>query len=217
MPGPARRGYPDEERLPWLDEAPQRPARPTGRPVLPWIVAALVLLAVIAMAARLWPAGDAEADGGLIRAPEGPYKVRPADPGGMSVEGAGSAAHAASEGGDPRGALDLSAVPEAPVVRDRAAATEAAPAPVSASAPGAAVQGGNGAIQLGAFSTEAKANAAWKALSQRFAFLAPLESVVLPARSGDATIYRLRAAAGVNAQAMCGRLRVAGETCLVVP
>ena len=143
----------------------------------------------------------------------------------MKVDGEGSSALVASEGGDPRAAIDLSAVPEAPLTRARAvsgageqAAPSAAPVtPPAAALPPTPAAASGGAIQLGAFSSEAKANAAWKALSQRFRFLQPLTPVILPALSDGKTIYRLRAPAGVNARAMCGRLTVAGETCLVLP
>ena len=41
---------------------------------------------------------------------------------------------------------------------------------------------------------------------------------VAPAKVGDGTVYRLRGAAGTaaNAANLCGKLRVAGENCVVV-
>lgn len=93
----------------------------------------------------------------------------------------------------------------------------AAPAPKPAATPpgpAAALPSGP-AIQLGAFSSEAKANAAWKSLSGRFAFLAGLQSQVVPATVGSGTVYRLRAA-GAGASDACGKLKVAGETCLSI-
>ena len=90
-----------------------------------------------------------------------------------------------------------------------AAAKPAAPASV---APAEAPASG-GTIQLGAFSTEAKANAAWKSLSARFGFLAPLTKMVQPVKTDGGTLYRLRATAGGQAGAICGKLKVAGETC----
>ncbi len=73
-------------------------------------------------------------------------------------------------------------------------------------------------IQLGAFSSEAAANAAWTRLSKRFAFLAPLSKQVAETKASGATLYRLRAAASDGAQArdLCGRLKVGGEACVVV-
>lgn len=86
-----------------------------------------------------------------------------------------------------------------------------APEPVAEKIPAS----GGSTIQIGAFSSEAKAKAAWKTLSGRFSFLAGLTESVVPVQSGDKTLYRLRASGG-NARDLCGRLRTAGETCSVV-
>ncbi len=104
-----------------------------------------------------------------------------------------------------------------------------APAPVKAPAPkapaaapakeetaSAAPSGHGGQLQLGAFSSEAKANAAWSSLSGRFAYLASLSKAVVPVQVGDKTMYRLRASAGGEASTICSKLKVAGETCVVV-
>lgn len=105
------------------------------------------------------------------------------------------------------------AVAKAPAVPKPAPApAKPAPAPVAAeTAPAAA-----GTIQLGAFSTEAKANSAWKSLSGRFSFLGGLSSSVTPVSAGGGTLYRLRAGAGADAKGVCAKLRVAGESCVVV-
>ena len=73
-------------------------------------------------------------------------------------------------------------------------------------------------VQLGAFSSDAAAAKAWTNLSKRFAYLADLNKSVSPAKVGDGTVYRLRVAAGTaaNATNLCGKLRVAGENCVVV-
>ena len=73
-------------------------------------------------------------------------------------------------------------------------------------------------IQLGAFSSDAAAAKAWTNLSKRFAYLAELNKSVSPAKVGDGTVYRLRVSAGTaaNAKNLCGKLRVAGENCVVV-
>ena len=73
-----------------------------------------------------------------------------------------------------------------------------------------------GLIQLGAFSSEAKANQAWKTMAARFAYLKPLTSSVTPVKSGGGTLYRLRASAGGDAETICGKLKVAGETCAIL-
>lgn len=86
------------------------------------------------------------------------------------------------------------------------------PAPVAAAAP---IASGGSMVQLGAFSSEAKANSAWKTLSARFSFLSGLSNSVVAVQSGDKTLYRLRASGG-NAGDICKRLRTAGESCSVI-
>lgn len=95
----------------------------------------------------------------------------------------------------------------APKPKDEAAA-EPAVKPVAGSA----------ALQLGAFSSSAKADAAWKAVSGRYAYLAGLSKRVDKVDRDGATLYRLRAG-GVASKAaaadLCARLRIAGEPCIV--
>lgn len=83
-------------------------------------------------------------------------------------------------------------------------------------APSAAASGQ--LVQLGAFSSEARARAAFKSLSERFGYLAGLSPLIVPIEKDGATLYRLRASAANPAEArtICGRLRVAGEACTVV-
>ncbi|HEX5181676.1 MAG TPA: SPOR domain-containing protein [Allosphingosinicella sp.] len=90
----------------------------------------------------------------------------------------------------------------------------ARPTPKPAPAPAASGQGG-GSIQLGAFSSQASAERAWKAMSGRFSYLAPLSHNVIPVSSGGRTLYRLRAG-GAGASDVCRRLKVAGETCVTL-
>jgi len=232
----------DEDRLPWLeavdeeDEGTISPLR-----LVSYVLAGLVALALV-IGGIYWLQNRevaAEGDGELIAAPEGDYKVRPDEPGGMEVEGKGDAAFAASDGAAPSGTIDLGAVPETPVTRQPApqpAPSPAAKADTSATAevpesggrlvaeaPSGAsdrfsLAGGGTVIQLGAFDSDAIAREVWKRKSGRFGFLAPLEETIASATVGGRTYYRLRVETGSNAQAknFCGRLRVAGEDCLIV-
>jgi hypothetical protein len=74
-------------------------------------------------------------------------------------------------------------------------------------------------IQLGAFASESTAASAWTSLQGRFAWLANVNRSIQPASVNGRTVYRLRANAGTAATArdFCGRLRVAGENCIVLP
>lgn len=89
---------------------------------------------------------------------------------------------------------------------------------VDAAAKGKDTPAGSATIQLGAFSSDAAAGKAWANLSKRFSYLADLSQSVSPAKVGNNTVYRLRASAGTaaNAANLCGKLRVAGENCVIV-
>jgi hypothetical protein len=223
----------DEDRLPWLEAVDEddRSDGPGAAKLIAFVVIGLVAIGLI-VGGLFWmgnrvnqttaESGEPEA----IQAPEGDYKVKPSDPGGMKVEGEGDTAFATSEGASPNAAINVDAVPEAPVTdapRQQAgpAPRPAAPAPTKqAAAPAPAAPAprpaaGGATVQLGAFSSQAGANSAWKALSARFKYLSPLSQSVTSTASGGKTLYRLRAS-GPGAKELCGRLRVAGESCVVV-
>jgi len=224
----------DEDRLPWLEAVEEDDDE--GGPPIARLVAAIVigLVAIgVIVGGLFWLGnrGEPGPGGEVIAAPEGDYKMVPPDKGGMNVAGEGDTAYAASEGAQPKGNLNVDAMPEAPVTRPPPAprpapapppkaAAPALPAPAPAPAPRrpaparpAAASGPT--IQLGAFSTQAGAGAAWRALSGRFRYLAPLSHNVVAARIDGRTLYRLRAT-GPGAAGVCRRLRAAGEDCSVV-
>ena len=234
------RGFRSGDRLPWLEtvEADRRASSGAGR------IVALVLLGLLVVAGIVWGLYSLQKTGGetgtgeLIAAQEGDYKVKPQDPGGLKVEGEGDSAIAASGGANPNGAIDLRAVPEAPVTGTRSAtpaakassgpvastAVPAASAPLAAarpmatpSAPVPGANSGGALVQLGAFPSESAANTAWSAIARRFAYVAPLGKQVQKATVNGRSVYRLRVNAGsANAASdICGRLRVAGESCFV--
>jgi cell division septation protein DedD len=80
----------------------------------------LALLVVIGLAIggfvyfRHWSASRADI-GQIIRAPAGPYKERPANPGGLVVDPTAAVAEHTGTGGDIDAPLDLAALPEKPV------------------------------------------------------------------------------------------------------
>ena len=223
----------DEDRLPWL-EAVEEDDGGEGGPSVAKLIAAIVigLVAIGVIVGGLFWLGNRGQPGGngeIIAAPEGDYKVRPENPGGMNVSGEGEVAAAASAGQTPQGNLALNA-PEAPVTQGQRPAAPApvaqAPAPQPAPAPAPprpaptppapqqpAAPGAT--IQLGAFSSQAAANQAWASLAGRFRYLAPLSHAVVPVQAGGRTLYRLRAS-GAGAADICRRLQVAGEACSTV-
>jgi len=262
------RAYHDEDRLPWLepvDEVDEGEGPSPLKLALAVVVALVAISLVVGGVVWLRGRGGEESGApGTIAAPEGEYKVRPGDPGGMQVAGQGDAVPGVTQGNDGNAPIDFSAVPEEPVDRVTtadaavgnvqlppstapsaapqprlnppkpaaaapkpaqvaiatpvpAAAKPATPAPKPATpAPTAApaASGGGSTVQLGAFSSEAKANAAWSALAGRFGFLGGLSKQVIPVQSGGKTLYRLRA--GGADGSTCGKLKVAGESCTVV-
>ncbi|MBZ6380570.1 SPOR domain-containing protein [Sphingomonas sanguinis] len=238
------RGYDqqEEDRLPWLEtvEADEPEGVGIGK-VVALVIVGLAILAFIGFGLYKWQAHQAAADGdgAVIAAPEGDYKVRPADPGGLKVKGEGNTAIATSAGKPGgTGAIDLRAVPEAPMNGTRVVQKPSdagggrnavaqvpesggklvAPAPVTAArAPAAAPSASGAMVQLGAYPSESSANAAWDRFSKRFSYVGALGKVVQPVASNGKTLYRLRVNAGSANQAadICGRLRVAGESCFV--
>lgn len=226
----------NDDRLPWL-EAVEEDGSEGGPSALKLIVAVLIGLAAIGgiVGGIFWLSNR---DGGgetgapeVIAAAEGPYKVKPDSPGGMTVEGQGETAFDAAQGGTPNASIDTSAVAETPVTAQPKGQAPApapaakepllkAPAPSNAPAaapetPAAPTAAGGATIQLGAFPSGAAAEKAWKALSGRFGYLAPLSHSVVQANVNGKTYYRLRAS-GPGAAGICGRLKVAGEQCLKV-
>jgi pyruvate/2-oxoglutarate dehydrogenase complex dihydrolipoamide acyltransferase (E2) component len=220
----------DEDRLPWL-EAVEEDEDGEGGPSVAKLIAAIVigLVAIGVIVGGLFWLGNRNqpgANGDVIAAPEGDYKVRPENPGGMNVSGEGEVAAAASAGQTPQGSLNVNAVSETPVTQaphpapaaPAPAAQAPAPAPAPAQphpAPAPAPQqpaAAGATIQLGAFSSQASANQAWSALAGRFRYLAPLTHSVVAAQVGGRTLYRLRAS-GAGAADVCRRLQVAGEAC----
>lgn len=74
-------------------------------------------------------------------------------------------------------------------------------------------------LQLGAFSTVERAQAGWKEFSAKYEKeLEKLGPDIQPVRTGDKTMYRLRAgpiSLKVRADSLCGKLKAAGQPCLV--
>lgn len=233
----------DEDRLPWLEAVDDEGADNgvSTAKLIGFAVAALVAIGIVIGGIALLRSQQPgpQGDGKLILAEKGDYKVKPDAPGGMAVEGQGDSAFAASEGAEANGKINLNGGPEAPVAttktRDAKPGFSAgtaepsvtavmpasggklvAPPPVKASAAAATAAPSGSLVQLGAYNNEAQANQAWTMLAKRFAYLAPLSKSVEIAEVGGRRVYRLRANTNGQAQTVCGKLKVAGENCLIV-
>ena len=109
----------------------------------------------------------------------------------------------------------------APVSPPPVAPAKSAAIPVAAPAPAAhaATQEMRYGVQLGAFSTDARATSEWQRIARAHPdTLAGLSPSVTVVRSGAGTLHRLRAATRSEAQArdICTALRARGQACLVV-
>jgi len=213
-----------DEPLPWLvpveDEDEPRGVSATR------MIAALVvvILAGLIVAGTFFWLGrrDTAASGPpvLIKAPPGPYKVKPPNPGGLDISSESQTAFETSAGEDKNSQLDLNKMPETPVAKPPKEQPKTLPpnetkTPVPAqTAPEPKATGGSGSVvQLGAFANQAQAERAWAALSARFPSVAGLSKMIVPFSGG----IRLRAGAGSAAEAkqVCQTLKAAGENCFV--
>ncbi|MBA2636060.1 MAG: SPOR domain-containing protein [Sphingomonas sp.] len=221
----SRSGY-DEDRLPWLEEVEDEDG-PRGVSAGRMLAALLVVLAAGAIVAAtfFWIGRQDPADAGgtpeLIRAPQGEYKVKPQDPGGLDVAGESETAFETSAGQDVDSRLDTSGLPQQPPVSQpepKRIPPNETKEPLAPEPPKPAPSGASGSvIQLGAFKNTAQAERAWSALSARFPNLTSLSKIVVPYSAGASSGYRLRAGASspAEAQAMCAALEAAGESCFI--
>ena len=211
-----------DEPLPWLApvEDEDEPRGISARRMLAALL--VVLLAGLIVAGTFFWLGrrDTVVNGPpeLIKAPAGPYKVKPPNPGGLDISGESQTAFETSAGEDKDSQLDVSKLPEAPAAKpakeepktipanETKTPVKETPAPKPSGAPGTVVQ-------LGAFANQAQAERAWTALSSRFPSVAALSKMVVPFPGG----IRLRgsAASPADAKQVCQTLRSAGENCFV--
>lgn len=212
--------------LPWLQEVEDEDASGgiSARKMLVGLLVVLVAAGLVAGTFFWLGQREAGVTGApeLIRAPEGPYKVKPEDPGGLDVTGESQTTFETSAGQDIDSRLDIPGQPqtetEAPPQRippgetkEPVPAEEAPPPePKPSGAPGSVVQ-------LGAYRNTAQAERAWTALSTRFGALSGLTKIVVPYSAGGSSGYRLRAAAGSpeEARQVCQALQAAGESCFI--
>lgn len=211
-----------DEPLPWLApvEDEDEPRGLSARRMLAAL--AVVLLAGLIVAGTFFWLGRREpvASGPpeLIKAPPGPYKVKPPNPGGLDISGESQTAFETSAGEDKDSQLDLNKLPEAAVTKpvkevpktlppnETKTPVKETPPPKPSGAPGTVVQ-------LGAFANQAQAERAWTALSARFPGVAALNKLIIPFSGG----IRLRggAASPAEAKQVCQTLKAAGENCFV--
>jgi len=213
-----------DEPLPWLapvedeDEPRGLPARRMLAALFVIVIAGLIVAGTFFWLGRR----DMGANGPpvLIKAPAGPYKVKPPTAGGLDISSESETAFETSAGEDKNSQLDLGKMPETPVAKPPKEQPKTLPpnetkTPVPAdTAPQPKATGGAGSVvQLGAFANQAQAERAWTALSARFPSVAALNKMIVPFSGG----IRLRggAASSADAKQVCQTLKAAGENCFV--
>ncbi len=208
----------EEERLPWLesgdDELESYDGVDNGR-MIGFVFAGLIALAAIV--GGIWWATNRTtdpalvADGSVISAPEAPASEKPKDPGGKTFDGTGDTSFAVSEGQARPAHLggDANSAPVKP-----AAGAEVKP---SISVGPVAPEAGAVGVQIGAFSSNAAAEAAWTKLAQQNSALSGVRHRVVQGSADIGTVYRLQAVAGdtAAANALCGKLKAGGLSCQV--
>jgi SPOR domain len=215
----------DEEKpLPWLepsvdeDEADYEGSDNTR--LLGFFMMGLIALGVLVGA--IWWATHRGADpvpvadGSTVPAPPGPYKEAPKDPGGKTFDGTGDSSFAVSEGQTRPGQIGGTAAAPSPSV-SAAPAGAAKTVPIAGAAAPAAPSGGVG-VQVGAFSSQAAAEAGWSRLvGQAGGALSGVSHRVIEGKADNGTIFRLQAVAGDAgaAASLCANLKAKGIACQV--
>ena len=196
-----------DERLPWLEEdEDEDPGLDTRRLAVFLLASALLIAALAGGAWWLWhraAAPELVADGSVIEAPDGPYKLRPADRGGREVTGTGATSFAIAEGRPVEGRIAPGPM--------RAAAAEGEGAPAQPTPSGVA------AVQIGAYATRAEAQAGWTQLHARLEPLHGRPHRILEGTADSGAVYRLQVVTESPAAAseLCRTLREAGGDCQV--
>lgn len=222
----------EEERLPWLESADDLEVEPEPHPGRRLLLLALVAVVVLVLLVDgiYWithrqPAAR-PADGSLIEASKTPYKVAPDNPGGKQFAGTGDSSFKVSEGQHPDASLAGSTgTTPAPAPQPAATATPspapaAAPAPKPAPAPAAQAAhpaAGGIAVQVGAYSSSARAETEWQHMVAAHDALKGVSHRVVEGQADIGTVFRLQALApdAGAANTLCSRLQADGVKCQV--
>lgn len=206
----------EDDRLPWLDspdDVPLSGRRNSGRTAGLLLLAAAVLVLVGAgvwwlLARTTGPVPD----GSVIAAPAGPYKVRPADPGGRELAGTGDTSFAVGEGQTRQAQLA-----EPPPVATPQPTEEPAARQAAAPAPAPQPEGGGVGVQVGAYYSPAAAESGWSTLTRQTEALQGVRHRVVRGQADIGTVYRLQAVApdAASAQQLCSALQADGLPCQV--
>jgi cell division septation protein DedD len=211
-----------EERLPWLegDDDAQEPGVDTARIAAFGVIG---LLAIVLVVGGIWWAthghlgGGPKPDGSTIAAPPGPYKTKPADPGGKTFVGTGDESFAVAEGKTREGVLATDTAPKPSV--DVATVANTKPNATPTAKPSAEPEATGVGVQVGAYSNRATAEAGWTKLLTQLPALQGVKHRVVEGQADIGTVYRLQAVTAnvAAANALCSKLKASGGACQVKP
>lgn len=225
----------DDDRLPWLegDEDYEEPGQNTAQLVMAVLLGVLALALIVGgiwWATRAGPDPELVADGGVIEAPDAPYKEHPENPGGKTFEGTGDSSFAVSDGQTRSAQLGDGNSPPKPGFdsvdgdansADGAAKPAAKPTPSATASPAPAATpastSSGPAVQVAAYSSRATAEAGWNALKQQYSDLSGMRYRIVEGQADIGTVYRVQALPGdkAAANALCRKLKAAGQNCHV--
>ncbi len=216
-------GFDDPDRLPWLDTADQydeggmSPIKLAGTVLGILALIGLIVGGIWWLQNRNQGVGLGDGTGELIAAPEGDYKVKPADAEGRSFEGEGDVAQATADGRDVNTVKPATTGEATPVATATAKAGQGDAAQAAAGGATASATTGTGLVQLGAFDDAASAEKMWTVLSTRYAFLGSLQKKVTTGTVEGRQKFRLNAvtADADAAQKLCAQLKAAGGACFI--
>lgn len=209
----------DGESLPWLesDEDYDEDQGVDTRRIMVFVATGLALLGILV--GLIWwlshrgPDAELVADGSTVAAPEGPYKVKPEEPGGKVFAGTGDESFAVGEGKTPDGRIaPASGAQPKPEARPSLAVSQGAEAKNGANASAGAV-----GVQVGAYSSRAGAETGWGRLVATHEVLKGYSHRVIEGTADIGTVFRLQAVVGDEAGAnqLCATLRSQGAACQV--
>ena len=211
----------DGDRLPWLESGETDDddrGVDTGR-FIAFALIATLLLAVI-LGALWWftraeSASELQPEGTLIAAKDGPYKVRPSDPGGKIFEGTGDTSFAVGEGQTREGRLATTPEPTPTPTELPSAEPTPAVTPEPAPSPAPAASGVN--VQVGAYATRSAAQAGWVTLQRQTDKLNGVNHRIVEGTADIGKVYRLQALPGdlSAARQLCAALKADGVACQV--